>query len=290
MQMVYGASIVAAFIAGVAALFAPCCITVLFPSYFASVFKERYKVFLMTFVFFLGILTIFLPIGLGASALGQLFTRYHNFVFTLGGVMLLLLGLMLVFGKSFPMPFSVLMPKSEKYSFGSVYLLGIFSAIATTCCAPVLAGVLALSMASGTLLWGTIYSIAYVLGMVLPLFIIAAFLDTFNFTEKFKGLRRRHEVKVGSFLWKFTFAELVSGIVFLAMGIYILYLAFNNQLAMRSDYQLTMNLFLARISYHIGHYTNLVPNWIWALIVILILISLIALAIKQIKGKKDGQN
>lgn len=290
MQMIYGASIVAAFIAGIAALFAPCCITVLFPSYFASVFKERYKVFLMTFVFFLGILAVFLPIGLGASALAQTFNRYHNFIFTLGGVMLLLLGLMLLFGKSFEMPFSVNMPTRNKYDLGSVFMLGVFSAIATTCCAPVLAGVLALSVASGTILWGGIYTIAYVLGMVLPLFLIAAFLDKINFTERFKGLRKRNEVKLGTFIWKFTFAELVSGLVFFGMGSYIVYLAFNNQLAMRSDFQLTMNLFLARTSYHISHYTSYIPDWAWAIIVLVIFISLFALSIKQIRSKKDGQD
>ncbi len=288
MQALYGASVLVAFIAGMAALIAPCCITVLFPSYFASVFKERYKVFLMTFIFFLGILTVFLPIGLGASALAQVFARYHNFVFTLGGLMLLLLGLTLLFGKSFEMPFSVNMPAANKYNIGSVYLLGVFSAVATTCCAPVLAGVLALSVASGTILWGTIYSLAYVLGMVIPLFIIAAFLDKINFTEKFKKLRSRREAKIGSFVWKYTAAELVSGIIFFGMGAYIIYLAFNNQLAMRSDYQLTLNLLLAKITYHTSHYAGLVPNWGWAAVIILLFVSLIILSIKQIRNKKDG--
>ena len=93
MELLLSASIVAAFIAGVAALFAPCCITVLLPSYFASIFRERYKIFLMTFIFFLGILAVFLPIGLGAAALGQLFSRYHNMIFGIGGVVLVALGI-----------------------------------------------------------------------------------------------------------------------------------------------------------------------------------------------------
>ena len=78
MELFLSASLMAAFIAGVAALFAPCCITVLLPAYFASIFREKYKVFLMTFIFFLGILAVFLPIGLGAALLGQLFGRFHK--------------------------------------------------------------------------------------------------------------------------------------------------------------------------------------------------------------------
>jgi len=73
---------------------------------------------------------------------------------------------------------------------GSIYVLGIFSAIATTCCAPVLAGVLTLSVASGTILWGALYTLAYVVGMTLPLFIIAAFLDKVNLTENSPAPRK----------------------------------------------------------------------------------------------------
>ena len=289
MPAVYSASIIAAFIAGVAALFAPCCITVLFPSYFASVFKERYKVFLMTFIFFLGVLTVFLPLGLGASALASAFSRYHNVIFILGGIMLLLLGLSLFFGRSFQMPFAVKAPVASKYDAGSVYLLGVFSAFATSCCAPVLAGVLALSAASGTVFWGTIYTLAYVLGMVLPLFLIALFLDKINFTEKFKGWRRRLELNIGSFVWKVSITELISGSVFLLIGSYIIYLALNNRLTMNSDYQLTINIFLARITAWLGDLSFQLPNWIWALIVIVIVIVIAIFAFKQLKRKNHEQ-
>ena len=93
MNLLLGTSIISAFIAGVAALFAPCCITVLLPSYLASIFRERYKVFLMTFIFFLGILTVFMPLGLGMAVLGQVFSRYHALIFTIGSVFLIGLGL-----------------------------------------------------------------------------------------------------------------------------------------------------------------------------------------------------
>lgn len=288
MEMVYGASIIAAFIAGIAALFAPCCITVLFPSYFASVFKERYKVFLMTFVFFLGVLTVFLPIGLGASVIAQIFSRYHNFIFSIGGVVLLLLGFMMLFGKSLELPFSVNLPDAKKYDVASIYVLGIFSAMATTCCAPVLAGVLALSVASGTILWGGIYTLAYVMGMVLPLFIIAAFLDKINFTQKFMSIRKPIVLNVG-FKWQFTIAELTSGLVFLFMGIYITYLAFNNKLSTHSEYQVSINIFMANLTYQIKRYTGFIPDWGWAIIIVGIFISLLWISINQIQ-KKNGDN
>ena len=44
------ASLVTAFIAGVAALFAPCCITVLLPAYLGSIFRQKATIMLMTLV------------------------------------------------------------------------------------------------------------------------------------------------------------------------------------------------------------------------------------------------
>ena len=80
------ASLVTAFIAGVAALFAPCCITVLLPAYLGSIFRQKATIMLMTFVFFAGLLAVFLPLGLGLASLGALFSQYHNLLFASGGI------------------------------------------------------------------------------------------------------------------------------------------------------------------------------------------------------------
>ena len=152
MELLLGASIIATFIAGVAALFAPCCITVLLPSYFASIFREKYNVFLMTFIFFLGIFTVFLPIGLGAGILSQIFKQYHDIIYGLAGIFMLVLGTILLLGIHISMPFRV-NPAFKKHNAISVYTLGIFSGIATTCCAPVLAGVLTLSVLPGSFIF-----------------------------------------------------------------------------------------------------------------------------------------
>ncbi|MDP2933033.1 MAG: cytochrome c biogenesis CcdA family protein [bacterium] len=287
MDMVFGASMVAAFIAGAAALFAPCCITVLLPSYLANVFRSKFKVFWMTFVFFLGILTVFLPIGLGASGLAQFFNNYHNTIFTIGGIFLMVLGLSMIFGKGFKLPMTV-KANFKKY-VNSVYLLGIFSAIATMCCAPVLAGVLALTVTSGSALMGGIYTLSYVLGMVVPLFVIAAFLDKVDLTNKLMGLKRVVNFKVGGINFRFVWAEVVSGLVFFSMGAYITYLAVNNRLFRHSDFQLSTNLFMANLLDSINGFVRLLPEYVWAVIVVLIFVSIIILAIKQMKKDDKEQ-
>ena len=287
METLVGTSLIAAFVAGVAALFAPCCITVLLPSYLGNIFREKYKIFFMTFVFFLGVATVFLPIGLGASFLAQAFSKYHNIIFTVGGIFLLVLGITMLLGKKFSTPTSV--RDGMKKHVSSIYVLGIFSAIATTCCAPVLAGVLTLSVASGTIAWGLLYTLAYVIGMTLPLFIIAAFLDKFNLTEKFTGIKKTIPMKIGSFSWQITISELISGLIFLLMGGYITFLAFSNKLFVHSDYQLEMNLLNAKFLGAINGFTSLIPEYIWAFILIGIVVSISYLFIKQYNKQKYEQ-
>ncbi len=73
----FGGSFIAAFVAGMIALFAPCCISVMLPAYFASSFHNRSVLVAMTFVFAGGIATIILPLVLGTSAVRQLVLSQH---------------------------------------------------------------------------------------------------------------------------------------------------------------------------------------------------------------------
>ncbi len=286
MELLLSASIIAAFIAGVAALFAPCCITVLLPSYFASIFRERYKIFLMTFIFFLGILTVFLPIGLGAAALGQIFSRYHNIIFGTGGVFLTILGIILLTGRHFSLPFRI-NPSFKKHNIISVFSLGIFSGVATTCCAPVLAGVLTLAALPGSLFWGGIYTLSYVFGMVAPLFLISLFLDKVDFSQKLmKTFNKPIEYPIGGKKISLTIAEAISGITFLVMGIIIVYLALANRLFVHSEYQTAINIYLTKFLNTISDFIKIIPEYIWALLLVIIIGGIIWRVIRQFNKEK----
>jgi len=287
MDLLISASFIASFFAGIAALFAPCCITVLLPTYFASIFKQKTTVFLMTFVYFLGILSIFLPLGLGVSFLTQVFSQYHNTIFFFGGIFLIFLGMTLLVGQQFSLPFSV-HPELRKQDFVSVYVLGIFSAIATTCCAPVLAGVLTLSALPGSFILGGIYTLAYVLGMVLPLFVIALFLDKVDFTKKFFAFRKSLSYNMLGQKISLTFANLFSGLMFLGLGIVIIYFSNTNQLTSHSSYQVSLNIYLTKFIRLISSFTKLIPEAVWAVVFIGITLFIIYLAIKQFFLLKKG--
>lgn len=280
MELIISTSLIAAFIAGVAALFAPCCITVLLPSYFASIFRERRKVFLMTFIFFLGILAVFLPLGLGISALGQVFSRYHSVIFSLAGALFLVLGVMLVTGRKMSLPWNY-HPKLQNHNALSVFVLGIFSGIATTCCAPVLAGVLALSVLPGSVVWGLVYTLAYVLGMVSPLFLIAFLLDKGNVTERMTAKTGPREFKLFGRTFEVTIPELISGITFLVMGVLTSVWAFTGNVNSHSEFQVDVNIYLTRLQDFLNAWIGGVPQYVWAIFFLGVFVWLVWFAVRR---------
>ena len=284
MELVAAASLITAFIAGMAALFAPCCIGVLLPAYLASVFRTKTKIFLMTFVYFLGMLTIFLPMGLGVAALSSFFTDNHGLFFALGGAFMLLLGISLLLGKSIMLPVHV-HPKFEKYDFGSIYTLGIFSGIATTCCAPVLAGVLALSALPGSVWMGGLYALTFVVGMVVPLFLVAAFVDKSKVIKRFESLKRRVSYPVLGRKITLSLSHLISGIIFTLFGAFILIYERTNPDVFASNYSIEINLLAARVTRFIDSVASGVPELLWALVFILLFSVIGWVAYRQAKSE-----
>lgn len=280
MELVAAASLITAFIAGMAALFAPCCIGVLLPAYLGSVFKTKSKIFLMTFVYFLGILTIFLPLGLGVASLSGFFTNNHGLFFAFGGVFMLAMGISMLLGKSVMLPIKV-HPSLQKYDFGSIYILGLFSGIATTCCAPVLAGVLALSALPGSIWLGGLYALTFVVGMVVPLFIMAGVVDHSRALEKFQSLKRSVRYSLFGREIKASLSHLIAGTIYAIFGLFILIYERANPDIFGQSYQLEINLLAAKVTRFIDRLTSSVPDDSWAILFILLFLLIGWTAFRQ---------
>lgn len=285
MDILINTSLITAFLAGMAALFAPCCITVLLPSYLASIFKQRVRVFFMTFVFFLGIFLVFLPLGLGFGWLGRLIVQFHDWIYFSGALFLIFLGVSIFLGFHFMLPFHV-SPKTGNHSIPSIFALGVFSGLATTCCAPVLAGVLALSVLPGSIFWGAMYALVYVLGMVAPLFIIAMFLDKVNFTEKFMAFKKTLNYKILGRDVVINFGQLFAGLMFIFVGSLILYLTLTDRLRMESDMLVWVNILVAKYLYILEGTIKNIPWFILPILFIFILSVIIKVSLKQIKNNQ----
>src|SRR3989344_3120369 len=194
------ASFIAAFLAGLVALFAPCCITFLLPSYLGSVFKTRSRILFMTFVFGLGIFVILLPAVLGISFVSRFLFRYHDLAYYTGGVAMVIAGLLALWGVKFALPRlpRPTAPQGQPDIF-SVFVLGLISGLASACCAPVLIGILSLSFLSGF------------------------------FIDKRQLLNRNFfNQNIGSF----KLGNIISAAVFIPMGLFIIYLTFAGRLNM----------------------------------------------------------
>src|SRR5579859_7709334 len=213
----FGGSVIAAAVAGMLALFAPCCISFMLPAYFASSFQNRLRLVSMTFLFAAGVATIILPIALGASFLRQIFAAQHTAIYAVGGVLLLALAIYLLLGGQIHLP----MPGQRvggKAGVMSTYLLGIFSGITSSCCAPVLAGVIALSSVAPSFGIALGLGTAYVFGMVAPLFIISLLWERFDWRSSRLFHPRSFTWKLGPLQRTISATNLASGLLLLLMA------------------------------------------------------------------------
>lgn len=175
----------------------------------------------MTLVFGLGIFVIMLPAVLGVAALSKALFVYHDSIYLLGGIVMLVSAAITFLGIKLPMP-SLPGRNTQKTDVLSVFTLGIFSGITSACCAPVLIGILTLTFLSPNFFGALSIGGTYVLGMVMPLLFIAVFLsgkmDKFAFLRKslfsFMFLGKKRIVILSSF---------VASIIFAFTGLMILY-------------------------------------------------------------------
>lgn len=233
-ESLYGVSLVAAFIAGMVALFAPCCISYLLPSYLGNVFKERRQVLLMTLVYSLGIFVVMLPVVLGAKALASFFFRVHDYTYLIGGVFMLVVAVFSFLGIKLPMPRFKSQNNSGKPDVVSTFTLGIISGITSACCAPVLIGVMTLSAFSPSLIQALGVGAAYVLGMVTPLYVAAAFVHEKNLLKNPWLKKKVTTLSLFSKDFPIFISNLVASAIFSLTGILTLMLLALGKLSMPS--------------------------------------------------------
>lgn len=228
--VLFQTSLIAAFVAGMVALFAPCCITFLLPAYLGGVFKEKEKVLLMTLVFGLGIFVVMLPAVLGVALISKLTFRYHDIIYILGGIVMLLVSVVTFLGLKLPMPSFSGASQQGKPDIFSVFTLGIFSGITSACCAPVLVGILALTFLSPNFFGALSIGGVYVLGMITPLLLISLFLN--DKMPKFSILRRPiATITIFGRYIPLILSNIIGSLVFFATGVLILILSYKGSLS-----------------------------------------------------------
>ncbi len=159
----------------------------------------------------------------------------------------------------------------------------MFSAIATLCCAPVLAGVLALSILPGSLFWGGLYAFLYVAGMVAPLFVISFFMDKYDLTSTFEKMSQSVSYKAFGREITITIAEIIAGSMFLLLGIFIVYLAMAGKLAMEgNEFQTSVNILMSNITTSINDWIAKIPISFMVVTLAIIACLLVAFAVRKL--------
>lgn len=284
----FGGSVVAAVVAGSIALFAPCCISVMLPAYFASSFQNRRLLVAMTFLFGAGIATVILPIALGAQALRRVFISQHTLIYVIGAALLLGLAAYTLLGGRFHLP----MPgrrSTGKRGPLSVYSLGVFSGVASSCCAPVLAGVIALSGAATSFAKALGFGTAYVFGMVAPLFVISLLWDRYDWRSSRLFRPRSFAWRIGPLRRTISGTNLASGVLLALMGLGALWIG------LTTDAMPASSGWQARVAVRLQHYGRVItdalswlPGWAAVLALAAIVVLLGRRALRQVDRPRES--
>lgn len=270
-----GISITAAFIGGMVALFAPCCITFLFPAYLGTIFKEKGRVVFLTLIFGLGMGAILIPVALGFRAVVNLFNTYHSTIYLLGALVMVLLGLATFFEAKINLPFLPKYQMPQKMTVTSTFILGVFSGITSSCCAPVLFAAITLTSLSPSLLTAFIVSVVYVLGIIFPLFFLSLMYEKLTQAKLFTL-----KSKINKPL------KILAGGIFILSGLLIAYFTLLGKIVMTSEneaFSIKLRTFMYSISGSIG---NSVIDIAAFLLILTVLIIFIRKAIYEAKDVK----
>lgn len=214
-----GIGYLGAFLGGLLSLLSPCS-ALLLPGFFAYAFPSRRRLLGRTAVFYLGLVVVLVPLGIGSAAASRLVYGHQQELATAAGVLLVLFGLLQIFGAGFSFaPSSWLAGRARADSVPAIVTLGAVSGIAGFCSGPILGAVLTVAAASGQVTRGAALLAVYGLGMAAPLFVLAALWDRLGRAGRTR-LRGR-PITLGPMRLHTT--TLISGLIFVALGGLFLY-------------------------------------------------------------------
>lgn len=226
--MTSNASVLAAFLGGLLALLSPCS-ALLLPAFFAYSFTDATKLLARTVLFYLGLCTTLVPLGVAGSFAGRLFYGHRDLLVTIGGWTVIVLGIAQVLGLGFGVRrLQQAAGARRSGSAVSVFALGTVYGLAGFCAGPILGSILALAALGGSPAHGGLLLAVYALGMALPLFALALLWDRFDLGRR-RWLRGR-TLQVGPLTWHTT--SVIGGSLFIVLG--ALFLLFDGTAALPS--------------------------------------------------------
>lgn len=203
------------------------CSALLLPAFFAYAFQGKRELTARTSVFYLGLATIFVPLGMGASLATTLVIDHRDTMILAAGLLLIGFGVLELAGRSFSLMRMSGGTVEETRSLLGTYGLGIVYGFGGFCSGPILGSVLTVAATDDNVLRGGGLLATYALGTVVPLFVLAALWDRARIGER-RWLRG----------WGINFGpvsihstNLIAGVLFVLLGLSFILLRGTNALA-----------------------------------------------------------
>lgn len=203
-----------ALLGGIATILSPCS-AMLLPAFFAYAFDSTRTLVTRTAIFYAGLLTTLVPLGVAAGSVGALFVAHRATFVTVASVAIIVLGAVQALG--IPLPGIGAGVRGGTGAF-AVYLLGTVYGIAGACAGPILGSVLSVAALGQDPVRGGVLLGIFAAGMVVPLLILALLWDVLGISGR-RWLRPR-PVTVGP--CHTTVGQLVSGVLFIVIGVAML--------------------------------------------------------------------
>ena len=272
-------SFLAAFLGGVLSLLSPCS-ALLLPAFFAYAFQGGGELVKKTGIFYLGLATTLVPLGMGISAVSRVFYGYRGTLILVAGILIIAFGTLQIAGRGFSVgPLARLQGRIKGDSAGATYALGAVYGFAGFCSGPILGAVLTVAAASGQVLQGAGLLAVYAAGMAFPLLLMALLWNRFDLGHR-RWLRGR-EVSLGRFHFHTT--SLISGFMFILIG--VLFIVYEGTSALEGFYVANGATDLA---FSMQEWINGLARSVPAIVVLFILGALFALFLyfRPRKGSK----
>ncbi|WP_346958687.1 cytochrome c biogenesis CcdA family protein [uncultured Arthrobacter sp.] len=204
-----------AFLGGVLTLLSPCS-ALLLPAFFAYAFSTKTRLVARTGLFYLGLLSTLVPLGIFAGALGSLVTQHRAVLVGASAALVILLGLAQISGVRLPAAFT---PTARTgTSRLSVFALGTVYGVAGVCTGPILGSVLTVAAVGSNAVYGGMLLTIFALGMAVPLFVLALVWDRLGISGR-RWLRPR-PLTIGT--WTNSWLMVVSGLISVGIGVLLL--------------------------------------------------------------------
>ena len=204
-----------AFLGGILTLLSPCSVMLL-PAFFAYAFASPTKLLGRTALFYAGLLTTLVPLGLLAGLLGSLVLQNRTALISVAAGVVIVIGILQLVGVEFPGLSR--RAGTDGTSAVSVFVLGSVYGVAGVCAGPILGSVLAVAATGGNPLYGGIMLAIFALGMALPLLLLSLLWTRLGLGTR--GWLKPRRFRIGP--WENSIWMAISGLLSIGIGVLLL--------------------------------------------------------------------